>query len=400
MNKKLILTAMILSTLCINSYASPTIRRNNTGRINRSANTVNVGGTITAINASVEDTTTVSEYSLTNPAPITDQIAKRNCTKMVNNAMDIYCKSSNNKCTNATQIYANLTYKTLRDENTQKEIANEVYCANFLESAIEDLLPSYNSKNLMEEENCNIALAKSFAAEDCYLYVMTNQSSQVIIKESDLKARCGIEGIQKQYKNLTKTNAPTTEAINDDLALYFSKVGNIGFSDLLAYPARVIDLKIDFKTSAFPRELVQLVNTIKSQGNVMCGPERYSELYDTNMPLEIKQTSWQKARDEKGLLKGTGDWIADQTSAFIGTNKTEEYKATGMQNIGKNARLDKCEEEYNETFDAETRASHTNKYKEEWIKDCEKGLQASNDDNTESDTETTETEATETTSDE
>ncbi len=398
MNKKLILLTTILSIIGMESYASKTnIRRNLSTRNNtRTASSVNLNGTITTINANVEDTTKLTTYDPNTPAPITDQIAKRNCAKMVSNAMDTYCKD--NKCTNITQIYANLTYTEIPGQ------ANEIYCANFLESSIKDLLSAHNTKDLSNEKNCNIALATSFAAEDCYLYVMTNQSSQVIINKDELEKRCGINAIKEQYKKITKEEISESDIIHDDLANYFSKVGNIGFSDLLAYPARVMDLKIDFKTSAFPRELVQLVNTIKSQGNVMCGPDRYSQLYDTNMPLEIKQTSWQKARDEKGLFKGTGDWIANQVSAFTGTNTTDEYKEKGMKTWGIN--YNKCEKQYEETFDAATRSTHTDKFKEEWIKDCKKTLREESSTPTEATTSTsiegatTPTEATSTTTEE
>ncbi|MDE6223912.1 MAG: hypothetical protein K2M23_00365, partial [Alphaproteobacteria bacterium] len=292
MRNESIILATILTLLSVNTNAA----RNTRGaRIitPRTTTNVNVTGTTTTISATIADTTTLSNYSTTTPAPITDKVAERNCTTMVVNALQKHCKT--NKCKNPTEIYATLTYETIENK------ANEIYCANFLETAVNKLWNSYDSVATLNEENCNIALAKAFAAEDCYLYVMTNQAEKVIIKEDDLKSRCGAEGITNQYNALTGENKANGSIGDDKLAQYFSKVGNIGVSDLMAYPARVLDLKIDFKTSAFPRELVQLVNTIKSQGNVMCGPDRYTELYDTNMPLEIKQTSLQKAVQEKGI---------------------------------------------------------------------------------------------------
>ncbi|MGN0929770.1 MAG: SPOR domain-containing protein [Alphaproteobacteria bacterium] len=330
-NDKIIL-ATILTLLSVNANAARKTRGAGVKVITPRAQTqnVNVSGTTTSISATIDDTTKATPYDTGVIAPITDKVAERNCTTMVVNSLKAYCNTGNgtNKCKNPTEIYAVMPYIKVTDDKNNT-IADETYCANFLETAVNKLWNSYDSVATLNEENCNIALAKSFAAEDCYLYVMTNQSEKVLISEDNLKSRCGAEGITKQYNALTGENKTNGSIGDDKLAEYFSKVGNIGVSDLMAYPARVLDLKIDFKTSAFPRELVQLVNTIKSQGNVMCGPDRYTELYDTNMPLEIKQTSLQKSIQEKGILKGTSDWGLDQIGVFKGSDWSDGIKQNG-----------------------------------------------------------------------
>ena len=111
----------------------------------------------------------------------------------------------------------------------------------------------------------------------------------------------------------------------------------------------------------------------------MCGPDRYSELYDTNMPLEIKQSSWQKAVNEKGILKGSVDYFTDQISVFMGTDKMDEFKKDGMIKSAQKTWGDKnkiCQQEYENTFSVEDRASHSDKYKETWINDCIKKKKA------------------------
>lgn len=332
MRNESIILATILTLLSVNTNAA----RNTRGaRIitPRTTTNVNVTGTTTTISATIADTT-AGKTDYDKIAPITDKQAERECTNLVVQALKKQCTGAN-KCKNATETYASLSFKDdMLDSTTNISIPSayrETYCANFLETAVNKLWNSYDSVATLNEENCNIALAKAFAAEDCYLYVMTNQAEKVIIKEDDLKSRCGAEGITNQYNALTGENKADGSIGDDKLAQYFSKVGNIGVSDLMAYPARVLDLKIDFKSSSFPRELVQLVNTIKSQGNVMCGPDRYTELYDTNMPLEIKQTSLQKAVQEKGILKGTSDFVIDQIGVFAGENWADRAKEQGVK---------------------------------------------------------------------
>ena len=368
MKKQLILLVSILAILENNAYSS---RRRALSSRGRGTQNINVSGTTTSIQATIADTI-AEKTAYENIAPITDKQAERECTNMVVKALRKQC-SGTNKCKNATETYAMLEFDDAKLEGTSliPSSYRTTYCANFLETAVNKLWNSYDSALNLEEENCNIALAKAFAAEDCYLYVMTNQSTKVYIDPSELKGKCGVEGIKKQYKNITSTDLTNTSALNDDLANYFSKVGNIGFSDIMAYPGRALDLKIDFKTSAFPRELVQLVNTIKSQGNVMCGPDRYSELYDTNMPLEIKQSSWQKAVNEKGILKGSVDYFTDQISVFTGTDRMDEWKKDPFKAGQKTTKENKiCQQEYEKQFSVEERASHPDKYKETWINDC------------------------------
>ncbi len=84
---------------------------------------------------------------------------------------------------------------------------------------------------------------------------------------------------------------------------------------------KAIDGKIDFKTTEFPRDLIMLVNSLTSQGNMMCGEKRYTELYDTNIQLIEKTGSLERKINEEGIIKGGKDWVMDQVEVFTGEKK-------------------------------------------------------------------------------
>ena len=271
-------------------------------------NTINVRGTTTSINASVSDTTkTSSDY--TKVAAITDAVAKRKCESMVIDALKSYC--GNNKCKSSAEAYAKITLPT--DTNG----VNEIYCANFVEDAVEKNWNSYDAYALNETKNCNIALARSLAAEACYRYVLTNQNEKVVITKENLSEYCGRDAVINQYSQISNGDTISDSEAGDDLTVYFSKVGNIGWSNLVAY-TRLLDGKIDFKTAEFPRDLIQLVNSLKSQGNMMCGEKHYTELYNANIELVEKKGSLERKIENEGLLKGGKSWVVDQVGVFAG----------------------------------------------------------------------------------
>ncbi|MCR5506353.1 MAG: hypothetical protein K6F04_00725, partial [bacterium] len=243
MNKKIVALLGLGVLVSVNADAG---KRHST--IRSGSNTVNVRGTTTTVNASVSDTTkTSSDY--TKVAAITDAVAKRKCTSMVVSSLKTYC--GKNKCKNATEAYAKISLPTDTSD------VNETYCANFIEEAVNNLWNSYDAYALNEAKNCNIALARSLAAEACYRYVLTNQNEKVIISDSDLSTYCGRDAVKTQYSQIANGETISDDEAGDDLTSYFSKVGNIGWSNLASY-TRLLDLKIDFKTSEFPRDLIQL----------------------------------------------------------------------------------------------------------------------------------------------
>ena len=317
MTKKII-ALLGLGALVSVGFEAEASRGHNT--IRGGARNVNVRGTTTTINASVSDTTkTSSDY--TKIAAVTDAVAKRKCDGMVVKALKSYC--GKNKCRNATEVYASLSLPTDTSD------VNDVYCANFIEDAVSRLWDSYDSYALNETKNCNIAVARSSAAEACYRFVLTNQNEKVIISQESLEEYCGRNAVKAQYAQLSNGETITDAEAGDDLTLYFSKVGNIGWSNLTAY-TRLLDGKIDFKTTEFPRDLIQLVNSLTSQGNMMCGGKRYTELLDANIQLIEKKGSLERKIEEEGILKGGKDWVVDQVGVFAGEDwakkKTEPKK--------------------------------------------------------------------------
>ncbi len=312
MTKKLIAILGLAVLFAPNADAARDTRRSQRGVRN-----VNISGTTTSINATVADTTIVSN-DYTKPAPITDAVAKRTCTNLVVQGLTKFC--GDKKCKNATEAYAGLVMPT----NTIA--TSDIYCANFIEDAVNNLWNSYDSYALNETKNCNIALARSLAAEACYRYVLTMQNQKVVISESDLNEFCGKNAVITQYSQLSNGEKITETEAGDNIATYFAKVGNIGWSNLASY-TRLLDGKIDFKTTEFPRDLIMLVNSLTSQGNMMCGEKNYTELKDANIQLIEKTGSLEKRIQEKGLLAGSKDWGVDQIGAFTGENWADKVKA-------------------------------------------------------------------------
>ena len=322
MTKKLIALLGLAVLFNQNADAARNSRRNSSSARSASSRrslngNVKVSGTTTSINATVADTT-VRTTDYTQVAPITDASAKRNCTAMVVKSLKTYC--GNNKCKNATEAYAGISLPT------DTTAVNEIYCANFIEEAVNNLWNSYDSYAANDTKNCNIALARSLAAEECYRYVLTRQNEKVVISSGDLNSRCGKSAIKSQYKRISNGEEISDSETGDSLTSYFSNVGNIGWSNLAAY-GRLLDLKIDFKTTEFPRDLIQLVNSLKSEGNMMCGEKNYTELYDANIALVDKTSSIERKINEKGLLAGGKEYIVDQFGAFKGTNWANDTMA-------------------------------------------------------------------------
>lgn len=322
MTKKLIALLGLAVLFNQNADAARNSRRNSSSARSASSRrslngNVKVSGTTTSINATVADTT-VRTTDYTQVAPITDASAKRSCTAMVVKSLKTYC--GNNKCKNATEAYAGISLPTDTTE------ANEIYCANFIEEAVNNLWNSYDSYAANDTKNCNIALARSLAAEECYRYVLTRQNEKVVISSGDLNSRCGKSAIKSQYKRISNGEEISDSETGDSLTSYFSNVGNIGWSNLAAY-GRLLDLKIDFKTTEFPRDLIQLVNSLKSEGNMMCGEKNYTELYDANIALVDKTSSIERKINEKGLFAGGKEYIVDQFGAFKGTNWANDTMA-------------------------------------------------------------------------
>lgn len=322
MTKKLIALLGLAVLFNQNADAARNSRRNSSSARSASSRrslsgNVKVSGTTTSVNATVADTT-VRTTDYTQVAPITDASAKRSCTAMVVKSLKNYCGS--NKCKNATEAYAGIILPT------DTTAVNEIYCANFIEEAVNNLWNSYDSYAANDTKNCNIALARSLAAEECYRYVLTSQNEKVVISSGDLNSRCGKSAIQLQYKRISNGEEISDSETGDSLTSYFSKVGNIGWSNLAAY-GRLLDLKIDFKTTEFPRDLIQLVNSLKSEGNMMCGEKNYTELYDANIALVDKTSSIERKINEKGLLAGGKEYIVDQIGAFKGTNWANDTMA-------------------------------------------------------------------------
>ena len=315
MTKKLIALIGLSLLFSPQSNAARNTRRASSNTRSASQN-VRVTGSTVNINANVSDTTyTETDYSKI--APATDPIAKRKCTELVVEALTEYC-GTDKKCKNATEAYAKIKI----EDNPNGP--NEIYCANFIEEAVNNLWDSYDTYKATNEKNCNIALARSLAAEECYRYALTQKNVRKFIdtwnafetfSESEL-SMCNKAAVVKIYNTISNGDTITEDEAGDNIASYFSKVGASGWSNITAY-TRLLDGKIDFTTTEFPRDLILLVNSLKSQGNMMCGQDHYTELVDANIQLIDKTGSWEKQIKEKGAIAGTADYIADTTESIV-----------------------------------------------------------------------------------
>lgn len=404
MKKQLAVLASILTLFGSDTYASRN-RRANSIR-SRGTQNVNVTGTTTTVNVSIADTI-ASKTAYTSIAPITDKQAERECTKMIVNALKKQCTGTN-KCKNATETYAILEFDDANLSGTSDipSAYRTTYCANFIETAVNKLWNSYDSVANLNEQNCNMALARSLAAEACYRNILATKNQGAAWEDRDTNA-CNTEAVRNYYKQLAGDDSTIPSSLNgNDLTKIFNNVGKMSNWNITSLVGKFADLDLsENTTSEYPRELVQLVNSLKSTGNVMCGPDRYTELYDTNFALVDKTSSLEKAIKEKGILKGAADYITDQVSVFTGTNSTNEYKKDGMvksiqETWGPKTKA--CESEYESQYTIEERSSHTEKFKETWMTTCINEKKAENkakkeeekktksNKNTPSETETTE----------
>lgn len=334
MRNETVVLAAILTILGTNVNAARKTNRAAGGpRVivgNRAATNVNVSGTTTSISATIADTI-AGKTAYTNIAPTTDKQAERECTNLVVQALKKQC-SGGKKCKNATETYAILQFDDLNLASSSTvsipSTYRETYCANFLETAVNKLWNSYDSVANLNEENCNVALARSLAAEACYRELLADKNTET--KSTRGTDACSTAEVKKYYTQLTgETNAPSS-ATGDDLQSIFSKVGKMSWKNITARIGRFADLNFSSNTDEYPRELVQLVNSLKSQGNVMCGPDRYTELYDTNFALSQTTSSIEKAVQEKGILKGTFDWGLDQAGIILGEDRIDNIKQNGI----------------------------------------------------------------------
>ncbi|MDR2098844.1 MAG: hypothetical protein LBO78_02355, partial [Rickettsiales bacterium] len=321
----------LLGTAAEAQRAGRTARAGRVGGRSGVPSTVNVQGSLTSVSATVADTTATTSVDCTKPAPVTDAQANRVCALAVQQALDVLDKS---KRKNATVAYANieLAGKTVSvtDGVTPATCNVEPYCANFIETNVNKMWDTYDAYAQNDQKQCNIMLARMFAAEDCYRYVLTNNTMDGFTAIGGRKVEgCSNADIWSHYQKLDPFETDTTVADDGNIEKYFEKVGGIGLSNLLAYPARIVDLKIDFTTAEFPRELVQLVNSMHNNANAMCGADRFTALYDANFPInyDAKQTSLERQVAEKGLLLGGKQWGVNQIGAVMGTNWADEAMA-------------------------------------------------------------------------
>ena len=336
------------------------------GSRSRSSN-VRISGTTTSVSATVADTTTVST-DYTKPAPITDAVAKRNCTRAVVKGLQDYC--GKNKCRNATEAFSGFTFPA--NEMIGENRLTETFCANFIEEAVNNLWNDYDSYAKNDKKVCNIAKARATAAESCYQYAIANGNKKArvgikeVFSEDELDDYCGTEAIKKQYALYADGDVLSDGDVGTSLTTPFSRVGMSGWSNLAAF-TRLIDLKFDTRSNEWPREIVQLVNSINTQGQIACGRDFAAQLKDTSFQLVDKSGSLEKRINEKGLFAGVKDWGVDQIGAFKGTNWADKAKAgktTEERAEAKN--LEEAKEIFKKTLAKENALSEDNKKLQEY----------------------------------
>lgn len=293
----------------------------------RRASTVHVTGTIANINATVAETTQVST-DYTKPAPITDAVAKKACDKMVIETLTAYREAVEKdpkkiKYKTASEAYAGLSFPKVNGNE-----ANEVFCANFLENSVEKLWANNNIFTNKSEKACNKAKARAIAAERCWQFANAEKNNNPKFSEEQFNEYCGNDAISQIYNNDIPgvTDTTTADDFSDNkLPKLFSDVGFMGLN--IAGYTRLLDWDIDLKTTEYPREVVQIVNSVLSQGKIACGNDFAATMHDTNFQLVDKTGSLERRIKEKGLLAGAKDWGVDQAGAIKGTNWANEVKA-------------------------------------------------------------------------
>ncbi|MBR1544463.1 MAG: hypothetical protein IJ638_00770 [Alphaproteobacteria bacterium] len=317
-------------------------------------------------------------------ADATNNQAKRLCAIAMADALKTYCKSYPCQSKLKVELSFNFDLPTLSsvsaDVNGNSCSGKDLntFCTAFQSELLDGLWDLYSEKNIRERKNCNMAMAKYSAAQDCFQYIQAEKnqsvggifdSSKISGLDKGIDSRCGRDAILKKYKTIALDELDDADmntyfgmaSMNEDgtvsntsggyqgkkklsstVASLFANVGDNTWN-VMGQIGKLADLKLDMKSSTYPRELVVIANTFVTEGETACGKDFASTMQDTSFDLVDNRSSLEIAISKKGLLKGVFDFTLDNTVALVSEDKAEDIKKKGIAGKVKEA-IDKRNE--------------------------------------------------------
>ena len=344
----------------------------------RSASVKNFSGTFDRNNFTG---TTSSSYKVSDTnvmrcgvAPdVTNNMAKRLCAVAMADALKVYCQ--NYPCQNKLKVEYTFNFDLPTLTNISAEVNGascsgknlNTFCLPFQDELLNGLWDLYSETNVRERKNCNMAMAKYSAAQDCFQYIQAEKnqsvggifdSSKISDLDKGIDEKCGKEAILKKYKTIALDDLDASDmntyfgmAKSDDGIVSYSSEGfqgkkklsstvaslfaNVGDNswNVMGQVGKLTDLKLDMKSSTYPRELVVIANTFITEGETACGKDFSSTMEDTSFNLLDKRSALERAIAKKGILKGTFDYVLDNTVGIVSEDKADDIKKKGI--VGK-----------------------------------------------------------------
>ncbi len=344
----------------------------------RSASVKNISGTLDRNNftGSVSNVYSMQDSNamVCGVAPSsTNAVAKRVCAYAMADALKVYCKSY--PCSDVLKVKFSFDFELPTLSNIFADVNGtacngkklNTFCLPFQEELLDGLWDLYSEKSIRERKNCNMAMAKYAVAQDCFQYIQSekNQSVDGVFNSSKISGldkgideKCGREAILKKYKaialddlddsdmntyfgmakyeggvvSFSSDNFQGKKKLSSTVASLFANVGDNTWN-IMGQVGKLADLRLNMKSSTYPRELVVIANTFVTDGETACGKSFAADMENTSFNLLDNRSALELAISKKGVLKGTFDFVLDNTVGIVAENKSEDIKKKGI--VGK-----------------------------------------------------------------
>lgn len=302
------------------------------------------------------------------PAAINNNIAKKQCAITIANGLKTYC--SLYQCTTKMKVITGFNFRLAGMDKIETTVNNEKcsgenltkFCSNFEEEIIEGLWDLYSPKVIRERKLCNVARTKFHSAQECFRQIISFKNknamgadafdnSKITKLDKEIEEKCGLEAIKKNYDAIgidklteneiseyfTKNNMELSgtavnkrKNLSSQIATLFANIGDNSWN-WTGQIGKFADLKLDAKSTSYPRDIVMMANTFIADGEAACGQSFKTDMQNTSFILADNRSALEKEIERKGLLKGLFDYgIRNFYEPFAGSKKADDIKNKGM----------------------------------------------------------------------
>ena len=356
-----------------NSKRASATRTNIRGNLNTATNTFSKSGNVVSQQSPTTQLSDDTSITCGTPAAATNNFAKRKCTLVYLDALKLYCK--NYPCTSKAKVEYNFNFGLPVVKNISMDINGtkcsgenlEKTCVAYQGEILSGVWDMYSEKTIRSRKNCNMARAKADAAQACFQYINSerNQSVGAVFNSSKktkldegIEQYCGRDAIIKRYKDLSiddwtdtdeqflsglalKDGSFTTTSgfqgrkeMSSTIASVFANVGDASWN-IMGQVGKLAEIKLgDMKTKEYPREIVNMVNTFTTDITTHCGNEFAANMLSNNFELVDNRSALEKEIAKRGILKGTFDYVIDNTVGVFGGEKSaKNIKDKGVAGV-------------------------------------------------------------------